>query len=122
MPRHTVKQGECLMGIALLHGFRDWRRIYEHPENAALRRMRPQPHILHPGDVLFIPERGVKQLGASTGKTHVFKVKQPVRELRLTVKDASGTPLRTSPTRWRWARSSWKGSPIRKDCSRRHCP
>ena len=97
MPRHTVKQGECLMGIALRHGFQDWKRIYEHPENAALRRKRPHPHILHPGDDLFIPEREVKELGASTGKAHVFKMKQPVRELCLTLKDAAGRPLVNEP-------------------------
>ena len=79
------------------HGFQDWKRIYEHPENEALRRKRPHPHILHPGDVVFIPERGVKELGASTGKTHVFKVRQPVRELCLTLKDASGKPLANEP-------------------------
>ncbi|NMO17698.1 peptidoglycan-binding protein [Pyxidicoccus fallax] len=110
MPRHTVTQGECLLGIALRHGFQDWKRIYEHPENAELRRIRPHPHVLHPGDVLFIPERQAKELGASTGKTHVFKVKQPMRELCLTLKDAAGKPLANEPYTLEWGAEFIEGA------------
>lgn len=97
MPHYTVKQGECLMGIALRHGFQDWTRIYEHPRNEALRRKRPFAHILHPGDVLFIPDPEGKSLGASTGKAHTFTVKRPMRELCLTLRDADGEPLVNEP-------------------------
>ncbi|RJS14753.1 hypothetical protein DRW03_34405 [Corallococcus sp. H22C18031201] len=97
MPWHTVTQGECLSTIALRYGFQDWRRLYAHPGNASLRSKRQFPHILHPGDALFIPEREAKALGAMSGRTHAFTAKQPRRELLLTVRDADGAPLVEEP-------------------------
>ena len=53
---HEVKQGECLSSIARRFGFRDWKKIYQHPMNADLRQKRPNPNVLHPGDRIFISE------------------------------------------------------------------
>ena len=68
MPSHRVKQGECLTSIAARYGFADWRAIYQHPNNAELRKKRPNPSLLFPGDALFIPEKRRKTVAAQTGK------------------------------------------------------
>ena len=53
---HTVVQGDTLYTIAQQNGFPNWRTIYDHASNAALRVLRPNPHVLHPGDIVQIPD------------------------------------------------------------------
>jgi hypothetical protein len=55
---YTVKSGGYLGKIALDHGFKDWREVYDHPDNAEFRRKRPDPNKIFPGDVLMIPTAG----------------------------------------------------------------
>ena len=45
---HTVVQGEHLSRIAKQYGFTDYRVIWEHRRNAALRGKR-NPNVLFPG-------------------------------------------------------------------------
>ena len=56
MPMYTVAQGDCLSSIALHHGYADWRKIYNHADNADFRRLRPNPNCIYPGDSIYIPE------------------------------------------------------------------
>ena len=90
MPNHTVKQGECLSSIAAKYGFGDWKALYDHPSNAALKKKRPNPHVLFPGDVVSIPEKEKKQARVKTGQ-----------ELKLTVR-GPGTRAEADPSRSRW--------------------
>ncbi|QRK05469.1 peptidoglycan-binding protein [Archangium violaceum] len=90
---HTVKQGECLSTIAWSHGFSDWRTIYEHPDNEEFRRLRPNPHLLYPGDQIHIPPLKAKTVSAKAGATHVFTLKRSPRRLRVGVRDHDGTVL-----------------------------
>lgn len=93
MPRHTVKQGECLVSIARKHGFSDWRTIYDHAENKEFRKKRPNPNVLSPGDVLFVPKREEKPLKLQSGKAHKLSVNVPKCEIRLKVNGRDGKPL-----------------------------
>jgi N-acetylmuramoyl-L-alanine amidase len=86
MTTHVVAQGECLATIAARHGF-EWQTIYNAPENAALRRRRPNPNILYPGDVVEIPEKRPVESRVATGRQHTFKVPRQTWELRLRLKD-----------------------------------
>ena len=54
---HKVEPGESLYSIAHKYGIACWQSIYEHPDNADLRRRRPNPHVLHPGDEVRVPEK-----------------------------------------------------------------
>lgn len=74
-PRHIVQKGECLSGIAWEHGFTNWRKIYDHPNNAQFRAERPNPDLIYPGDTLFIPEREAKHASLPTGQTKKLKLK-----------------------------------------------
>lgn len=52
---YTVKPGDTLSAIASKHGMK-WQDIYNHPSNADFRRKRPNPNLIHPGDVIMIPD------------------------------------------------------------------
>lgn len=53
---YTVVRGDNLSRLARRFGLRGWRAIYDHPWNADFRRQRPDPNLIHPGDVLYIPD------------------------------------------------------------------
>lgn len=89
---HRVEQGECLAGIAKKYGFPDYRKVYDHPENAELRKQRPNPNVLFPGDEIFIPDAEAKQHPGATEKRHSFKLKQKPTLIRIVVADQKGKP------------------------------
>jgi N-acetylmuramoyl-L-alanine amidase len=100
MPRvHVVLQGECLNVIAERYGFSDYRTIYEAAENKALRKRRPNPNVLFPGDRLVIPDRKTKAVQASTSRAHRFVYQRPrwTRQVKLKLQDASGEALADMP-------------------------
>jgi N-acetylmuramoyl-L-alanine amidase len=92
MRTHIIKQGECIATIAQANGFSS-EALYQHPDNAELRKKRPNPNILHPGDSVLVPQRETKSLTAQTGATHRFQVKLAKRELRLVLLDYDGKPI-----------------------------
>jgi hypothetical protein len=52
-----VKPGDSLTRIAAQRGYPDWRVIWNAPSNTTLRRARPGPNRLFPGDVVMLPPR-----------------------------------------------------------------
>jgi N-acetylmuramoyl-L-alanine amidase len=90
---YTVKQGDFLAKIAHQHGFGDWKTIYNHAQNTGLRSKRPNPNILSPGDVVYIPDKKVKHTGHATAKKHKFVVKKEKILIRIAAKDAKCDPL-----------------------------
>ena len=99
MATHSVMPGECLESIAERYGFTDPRVIYDHPDNAALRRARPDPNVLLPGDEIVIPERQVKWFDAATEQRHRFVVRQRPVLLRMRMLDGAGNPRSGIPYR-----------------------
>jgi N-acetylmuramoyl-L-alanine amidase len=94
MSDYTVQQGDCLSSIAADFGFIDYRVIYNHPKNAAFKAKRPNPNLIYPGDVLWIPDKEPKQSPAATATTTVFKVKAgPGTRLRVVLLDMERKPL-----------------------------
>ncbi len=91
---HIVQQGEHLSGIAREKGFRNFHTIWDNPNNAALREKR-DPHVLFPGDKLFIPDLESKTEQRSTGAAHVFAVNATRIFLRLKVLDINNQPVKT---------------------------
>ena len=76
MPIHVVKPGECFTRIAERYGFSDYKALYDHPDNADLKKKRPNPNVLHPGDRIVVPDKEEKIIeGLATGKIHRFKWK-----------------------------------------------
>ena len=94
---HTVEQGEYLASIAKDYGFSDWHTIYDHPQNADLKKKRPNPNILFPGDELFIPDKVPKHESCATEKKHRFQIRVPKASLRIVLKDSDGKALANQP-------------------------
>ena len=92
MPNYIVKQGECIATIAQANGLSS-EALYKHPDNAELRKKRPNPNILHPGDNVMIPQRETKSVSVGTGAMHRFQVRLPRRELRLVLLDHYGKAI-----------------------------
>ncbi|MHC4399783.1 MAG: LysM peptidoglycan-binding domain-containing protein [Planctomycetota bacterium] len=66
---YVVRRGDTLTRIARDHGFDSWRTIYNHPDNAAFRRQRPNPDLIYPGDRIVIPD--VVTAVTATGATRI---------------------------------------------------
>lgn len=66
-----VEAGDCLMSIAAETGHL-WQTIWNHPQNAQLKAARGVPHVLLPGDRLFVPAIERKTLSRATDKQHKF--------------------------------------------------
>ena len=90
---HTVKQGEYLSKIAQKYGVKDYRLIWNHPENAQLKQKRKNPNVLYPGDVLIIPDQRSKEEAVLTGKLHRFRLISTQLKIRLKLNDISAQAL-----------------------------
>lgn len=87
---HIVKKGECLSSIAAHYGFGEWRKIYNHPDNAGFRALRPNPNILFAGDKVVIPDLTINQVSVAGNARHSFKLKAPKTMLHLNLKHDLG--------------------------------
>ena len=94
---HVVQPGECLSGIALALGFHDWRALYHHASNAELRRERPDPDVLYPGDTVRVPEIDEQPERCDTDRRHTFVLREPRRNLRVHMLDEHKAPLPDQP-------------------------
>lgn len=73
MPEHRrARDGDCVVSIAFEEGFYP-ATIWDHPENERLKAERGDPHVLMPGDVVYVPDRRVKTAAAATDATHRFR-------------------------------------------------
>lgn len=72
----TIKiiEGECISSIAALHGF-FWKTVWNTPDNAQLRALRPSPNLLRPGDIVIVPELRSKTEFAACEQKHRFRRK-----------------------------------------------
>lgn len=98
MPYLVVRQGDHLERIAYRAGA-DPKAIWDAPENAKLRELRGDGHILCPGDLVFVPKaRPASELPLAVGSTNRFTVNVPVTEVRMKLR-SGGKPLANEPFR-----------------------
>ena len=91
---YTVQQNDCLANLAAQFGF-SWKTIWNHPQNAQLKQKRKNPNILLPGDIVFIPEKKLKEESAASQKLHRFKKKREKVMFRLRLLE-EGEPRRNT--------------------------
>jgi len=89
---HVVVQGECIYSLAARSGH-DWKTIWNHPNNAALKHIRKDPGILLPGDRVHIPDIKPKTVELSSGRRHRIVVAGQKIDLHLRMCDADGAPI-----------------------------
>ena len=94
---HIVQQGEHLPQIAEQYAFRDYRTIWDHPRNAALKTQRKNPNVLLPGDEVFIPDKVQKTASCATTQRHRFQIQAQQVWLRIVVKDVDDEPIVDTP-------------------------
>lgn len=92
MTIHTAAPNDTLFTIALQHGFRNWRAIYDHPSNERLRQLRPDPMVLAPGDTIFVPDKQPSKFNGATGRTHRFRLAAPKCFVAVCLQDEEGEP------------------------------
>ncbi len=97
MTRHTIQQGEYLSLLAEKAGFRNAMTVWEAAENADLRAARPNPCVLYPGDILTIPDKTVRAVGAPTTKINTYVVKTDQLQLRFKLLDFDNKPMAGVP-------------------------
>jgi hypothetical protein len=78
--QHTVRQGESVESIAHAAGH-FWETVWDAPENAELRELRKTAHVVHPGDVVFVPDPEPRTESLATGRKHVMRRKGVPSEL-----------------------------------------
>lgn len=93
---HIVKQGETLSSIAADNGFTNFHTILEDPNNADLSSDR-DPHILFPGDQVFIPDPIEKTEQRATGAVHKFVLDIKPLFLRMKLLNLDEKPLKGAP-------------------------
>jgi N-acetylmuramoyl-L-alanine amidase len=85
---HVVQPGEHIGLIAARYGFSDYKEIWEHDNNSALRNKRSNPMILAAGDEIFIPKKDgisikIKQFEAHTITLNIAEYQLRVKCLDL---------------------------------------
>jgi hypothetical protein len=91
--QYTVKSGDCLSSIAEDFGFADYRSIYDDASNADFRKLRPNPNLIYPGDVINIPDKDGKFDDKGTGAAHHYKARATKRYLNLRLLENDRDPL-----------------------------
>lgn len=92
---YQVKQGDCISSIAFEHGFFP-DTLWNHPNNKLLKEKRKDPNVLMPGDVVFIPDKQIKELQEPTNEVHKYRVKGVPAKLSLRFL-IGGEPRRSEP-------------------------
>lgn len=93
---HVVQPGDCMASIAVTHGF-FWQTLWNLPQNSGLKDKRKNPYVLHPGDVVYIPDSKHKEEVCVTGKQHRFRVKGVPERLHIVFTDELDQPIPNQP-------------------------
>lgn len=81
---YYVKQGDCIFSIAFEQGFFP-DTIWNHPNNADLKKMRKDPSVLLPGDTVFVPDKQLKEVSKPTNEVHKFRCKNTPKILSIQI-------------------------------------
>jgi len=107
---HRVRPGECFRSIAAAYGIADWNELFNHDKNASLKALRKDPHVLLPGDVVFVPKREKPSLTFSSGSPQRYKATIPKAPLKLALKDHEGHALSGKAYKLRVGKTTFEGT------------
>lgn len=88
MQPYVVRQGDYLTQLAFRHGF-DAREVWNASQNEALRRLRPDPEMLAPGDVLQIPDTPAAGPALRIGAANRYVARVPKVRVSIELGDES---------------------------------
>lgn len=72
--QYRVRQGDCLNSISEQHGL-FWETVWNDPANKKLKKLRKDPNVLLPGDLLSIPDKRDNKEDCATESRHRFRKK-----------------------------------------------
>lgn len=88
---YVIRQGDYLRKLAFTKGF-DADEVWAAPENAELKASRPNPDILCPGDILYVPEPKAEPLPLNVGGESTYTGDVPTVTVRIIFVEGS-SPL-----------------------------
>jgi hypothetical protein len=92
MQPYIVKQGDYLSKLAGLYGF-DADEIWKHEANKKLATLRPDHHLLAPGDILYLPTKPARWLPLKASSSNSYVATVPRAGVALHFLDGEGKPL-----------------------------
>lgn len=94
---HVLQKGENLTRIAKRYGIRGWKKLWDAPDNEALRNKRKNPSLLYPGDHVVIPGIEIHQITRETDQTHRIVIGDELVEFRVVLQDHNQLPYKDEP-------------------------
>lgn len=73
---YKVAKGDTLEKIAKSHKIKDYKLIFDAPENAKLKKQRKQPKAIQPGDILVIPATFANDVSKAQLQKHIKDAQQ----------------------------------------------
>jgi len=92
---YIVRQGDCIESIAFERGL-FWKSLWDHQQNAELKRVRRNPNYLLPGDKVYVPDKQLKEEPCATEKRHRFKRKGVPSNIHIII-ERDGKPFANVP-------------------------
>ncbi|MGO9009083.1 MAG: peptidoglycan-binding domain-containing protein [Bryobacteraceae bacterium] len=92
----AVAQGDSAESIAASSGLL-LDKIWGHPNNQALSQLRKDPHVLLPGDQLFVPDPEPKDITGAANQVHSFVRKGTSSKLHLVLLGDDKSPVVDQP-------------------------
>jgi N-acetylmuramoyl-L-alanine amidase len=82
MKAYVVRDGDYLARIAFRAGL-DPTDVWDDPKNADLKALRKNPEILHPGDIIYLPDASPTELKINPGDTLEVEARPPTVTVEL---------------------------------------
>jgi hypothetical protein len=96
MKPYVVKQGDFLSKLAFMQGF-DASAVWNDPKNADLCKLRPDPDMLAPGDLLYVPDPNPQVLALTGQSSNDYQADVPSLTITVTLKDGDRQVLVDEP-------------------------
>ena len=108
MKPYVAKQGDCLELLAARYGV-SVDDLHGHEKNQDLKAARPDPSVLGPGDVVWVPDELPPRPSISSGGTHRYKAKGALTRVEIALQDGAGEGVADKPYRLLVGRATHEG-------------
>lgn len=86
MKPYVIRQGDYVLKLSHLHGF-DANKVWNDGKNAELKKLRKDPSLLKPGDILFVPDEPKKRLKVNAKETNAYVARVPTVKVNVVISE-----------------------------------